>query len=714
MIIELVAGRLIARHLGSSLYTWTSIIGVVLAGITIGNYIGGRIADRFSPRKTLAVLFAAASVACVVIVILNNLVGQWVFIWHFNWPLRVFTHITLVFLMPSVCLGTISPVVAKMALDRGLATGRTVGDIYAWGAAGSIAGTFLAGFYLIAKMGTVSIIWSVAAALLLMAILYWARLWVLYIWAAILIALMTMGMAPVDWARQNGPKLALREKHDPTILYEDETQYCYVAVKQISENPDRRLFLQDKLKHSEISMDDPLNLQYFYTHIYAAITHGLSSEKKTISAMIIGGGGYAYPQYLEKKWPGSRIDVVEIDAGVTEAAMQAFGLSRETTINTVSMDARNYVDKLLEKKNRGMDIGKYDFIYEDAINDYSVPYQLVTREFNEKIASLLADDGVYLVNLIEIYDSGQFLGSIVHTIRQTFPHVYVLSELAPHSIRSTFVVAASMHELDLKKFIGDYHKASDIWYLDDSEIDSLGEKSGGIILTDDYVPVENMLAPVVRRSTADVLMSRYKQEAQDLKREGKLDQSVARYRDLIELEPTMSLLALNEMAIIRVQQEKLDAAADLFAKAIEYNNQAETKVNIAGIHLNLALILRQLQKSDESGMHFEKAIEGFRTELAKNPESVRNTLLLASTLKASGDLNGAADYFLKAVNLDPYDVNNHLMLAESLELQGKFDQAIAGLNKAIAFYSEYNRTQEMARMKKYLELLEFKKSKQQQ
>ena len=56
MVLELVAGRLVARHLGSSLYTWTSVIGVVLAGITIGNYIGGRIADRWEARKSLAVL----------------------------------------------------------------------------------------------------------------------------------------------------------------------------------------------------------------------------------------------------------------------------------------------------------------------------------------------------------------------------------------------------------------------------------------------------------------------------------------------------------------------------------------------------------------------------------------------------------------------------------------------------------------------------------
>jgi predicted membrane-bound spermidine synthase len=43
MVVELVAGRLIARHVGSSLYTWTSVIGIVLAGIAAGNYIGGRI-----------------------------------------------------------------------------------------------------------------------------------------------------------------------------------------------------------------------------------------------------------------------------------------------------------------------------------------------------------------------------------------------------------------------------------------------------------------------------------------------------------------------------------------------------------------------------------------------------------------------------------------------------------------------------------------------
>ena len=176
MVIELVAGRIIARFLGSSLYTWTSVIGVVLAGITIGNYTGGRLADRFRPAKVLSIFFAICAFACLATIVLNNLVGEWTWLWRFNWPTRILLHVTAVFLLPSALLGTISPVVAKMALERGLPTGRTVGDIYACGAAGSIAGTFAAGYYLIALMGTISIIYSIAAVMIVMALLYGAGL----------------------------------------------------------------------------------------------------------------------------------------------------------------------------------------------------------------------------------------------------------------------------------------------------------------------------------------------------------------------------------------------------------------------------------------------------------------------------------------------------------------------------------------------------------
>ena len=101
MILELVAARLIAKHLGSSLYTWTAVIGVVLAGISFGNCLGGQIADRFRAKKALSVVFVIASATCILTVVLNNLVAQLIWLWELSWPVRVFTHVMLVFMIPS-------------------------------------------------------------------------------------------------------------------------------------------------------------------------------------------------------------------------------------------------------------------------------------------------------------------------------------------------------------------------------------------------------------------------------------------------------------------------------------------------------------------------------------------------------------------------------------------------------------------------------------
>src|ERR671932_2408354 len=72
LILELVAGRILAPYIGVSLYTWTSIIGVVLAGISLGNYLGGRVADRWPRRQTLGVLLAAGGITSLAILPLIN------------------------------------------------------------------------------------------------------------------------------------------------------------------------------------------------------------------------------------------------------------------------------------------------------------------------------------------------------------------------------------------------------------------------------------------------------------------------------------------------------------------------------------------------------------------------------------------------------------------------------------------------------------------
>ena len=125
MVVELVAGRLIARYVGSSLYTWTSVIGIVLAGIAVGNYLGGRLADRYRPAQALASLFLVASATCLLIPMLNIRAGNWMLLRDQEWVFRIFSHVFLVFFLPSALLGTIGPVAAKMALDLGRETGRT-------------------------------------------------------------------------------------------------------------------------------------------------------------------------------------------------------------------------------------------------------------------------------------------------------------------------------------------------------------------------------------------------------------------------------------------------------------------------------------------------------------------------------------------------------------------------------------------------------------
>ncbi len=715
MILELVASRLIARHLGSSLYTWTSVIGVVLAGITIGNYMGGRIADRYGARRTLAVLFGISSLACVLIVVLNNLVGGWMWLWKLSWPAHIFVHVSIVFLLPSILLGTISPVVAKMALDQGLPTGRTVGDIYACGAAGSIAGTFLAGFYLIAMMGTTAIIWTIGAALLVMGILYWARLWVLYIWAAVFIALMTMGMAPSEWAENAGVSAALREEPNPKIIYEDETQYCYVAVARISENPDHRVFMQDKLKHSELVMANVADLKYSYEQIHAAITHRFAADKNRLSVLVIGGGGYVFPRYVEEHWPGSQVDVVEIDPGVTKAAIEAFGLDQNTSIRTFTMDARNYIDQLVANEQNGGEHVRYDFIYEDALNDYLIPFQLVTKEFNDKIAVLLGDEGIYMIEMIDVYNSGKFLGAYVSTLEETFGYVYVITTTdLLRSERNTFVIVAGKRELDLNDLAKDYKRQElELWNLDESEIEQLKANAGNMILTDDYAPVENLMAPVAKRSAIDFLVDRYRTEAQELSKQGKLEASIKIYKDLVSCDPTEATFAYNAMALIFARQGRDSEAIETFRKALKADEKAEIKGEVAGIHYSLGVLLKKVGKTIEAKEHLDMAADLFREGAAgKYANSPKVYTRLGDALAENRNFHEASEAFAKAVALNPVDPAIHMKLIQSLEFQGRFDEAIAASRKAYEIMTKNKPIEAAAKFKAHTEYLIYKKQQQ--
>lgn len=726
MVLELVAGRAIAPYLGSSLYTWTSVIGVVLAGITIGNWLGGRIADRFQPSKALACLFAISSISCVVTVALNNVVGKWMWLWQFTWPVRSLLHVSVVFLLPSTVLGTISPLVAKMALQRGRPSGRTVGDIYAWGAAGSIAGTFAAGYYLIAAMGTTSIVWVVGGFMMLMALLYGLKLRLgsrfagtpLYVSALFFMSCLAMGVSPWQWTQKAGTKVGLRKPPDPAVIYEDESQYCYIAVKSLGGAPEKRLFLQDKLVHSEILMGDISQLRYAYEQIMAAVTHRFSKGRDKPSFLVIGGGGYVLPRYLEKFWPGSNIDVVEIDPGVTEAAIKAFGLEPTTTINTIPLDGRTYINELIERKSRGEEVKSYDFIYEDALNDYAVPYQLTTRQFNEKIARLLTAEGIYMVELIDIFDSGLFLGAFVNTLKQPFPFVAVISESdVRRNDRNTFVVIAAKRNLDLEQVCAGYDVNKRIWNLSDLDMAQLQQKSRGLILTDDYAPIENLIAPVVlqnvekeRALVREVRGRKIAEQLEKLSWAGDLPAASAKLNELARVYPAVSVRAYAVAASIFADSGRTAEALEIYQQAVNRFGKGQFADEMPAIHYNFAALLKKVGRSEEAVEQFRLAADGYRNILTQNPESVDSYMHLGNISAENNNFEEAVQHFQKAVDLKPRDFDNNLTLIQAFEVQGRLDAAIEAARKAIEYMSNSGQQQETEKMRQYMKFLEFKKT----
>jgi spermidine synthase len=508
MVLELVAGRIIAPHVGVSLYTWTSVIGVVLAGISLGNYLGGRLADRWAtPRargmRLLGIIFILSGLASLGILAVDamDLAAQ------VEWPLiaEILALIAALFFLPSTILGTISPIVVKLAIRDLSKTGRTVGRIYAAGSVGSIVGTFATGFFLISWLGTHTIVWAVSLLLLFLGLLLLlSSRWLWAVAAVLLAANVTLLSLYPAW--RAGPCTR-------------ETDYFCITVKEEDRNGSPvRVLILDRLVHSYSSLDDPTQLVYGYEKAYAELTayqveRVQQAHGRPVRALFIGGGGYTFPRYMEALYPDSQLDVIEIDPGVTEVAHGYLGLDRDTKVVSYNEDARMFLERKpvgpssppASGGDRG-EAGAYDLIFGDAFNDYSVPYHLTTKEFNDRVQAWLADDGLYLVNIIDgAY--GRFLRAYTHTLRQTFDHVYLAPTIEnwQEVSRSTFVLIGTDRPLDRAALASAVQGDALVrrTLLDDSEIDELLASGTVVTLTDRYAPVDQMLAPVFRGLTRD-------------------------------------------------------------------------------------------------------------------------------------------------------------------------------------------------------------------
>ena len=518
MTIELVAGRLIARHLGSSLYTWTSIIAVVLAGMSIGNYIGGRMADKRTPKELLGWLFMVSSMGCLSTLMINNIFARKAPLDSFSFPVRVFFSVLIIFILPALVLGTISPAAAKMALDRSKKVGATIGSVYAWGAVGSIVGTLSTGFWFIALFGTRGVVMAVTMALAVVGLVMGPRRLAHAAWVGLLVTILILSQTSLDLGKNLAFELGSKEgwKHCPAAGKDGKKKPCkwyeypfakegnYQLVKvydKTSETTghDLKVLSLDYLIHGYIDPNDPTHLEYGYERIYADLTHRLSGGKKELSAMFLGGGSYTLPRWLLSKYPKAKIDVAEIDPLVLEANHAALGLPRNTPIKTITMDARNVVDQLPPEK-------KYDLIYSDAFSDLSIPFHLTTLEFFQKLARHMTPRGAVLQNIIDKWNDGKagqrgglMLAAHYNTLKQIFKHVYVLCTHrgGVGAGRETFVVVGTNHPMKVEDW-GKGH-TSDLTgsVIKELRMASLVKVTGPRVLTDNDAPVENLLKPVV-------------------------------------------------------------------------------------------------------------------------------------------------------------------------------------------------------------------------
>lgn len=483
MVLELVAGRLMAPFLGVSLYTWTSVIGVILLGIALGNYMGGVLADRGAGRRMLAGIFFLAGGTTLASIAFSFLLGGALPGSRMPLPVLTFIFATVTFLPAAFFLGCISPILVKLDLHSLDRTGHTVGRIYAAGAAGSILGTLLTGFVLIQTFGTRAVIIGVALTLFALGLIVAGDLRILKNKRTVFVGFLMLGSFVA-------PQLC-------TV----ETNYYCIRVSEAVEGG--KILKLDHLVHSYVEPNDPGKLGYSYEKTYAILTAYVGKEKPL--SLFLGGGGFVMPRYLEKFYPGSVNEVAEIDPGVTKVNFDELGLARATTIRITNEDARTYL-------MRQASDAQYDFIFADAFNDFSVPYHLTTKEFNDLVAAHLSSDGIYAVNLIDDYAHGRFVASFIQTLRRTFPEVILmpLKENWEKSGRNTFVVVASKQSLDLDRLARTEPRSLSDYSSDSSEsrdlhtlvtaaaLDEFVAAHRPVVLTDDYAPTDNLLAPVFR------------------------------------------------------------------------------------------------------------------------------------------------------------------------------------------------------------------------
>ncbi len=485
--LEVVMSRVLAPYIGVSIYTWTGSIGIILLGIIAGNILGGILADQRSSKQLLGKSFIWSGVAILFAIYMVIITGPLFASITLPLILRTVLFTTLAFLPAAIALSTISPQLMRIQIDSLTGLGMRSGSLAAWNTLGGLVGAIGTGFVFVSWVGTRGFLVG------LVLVCLGAGLWVSRSVRAIrprVLLMLVAGLGVLFLA--------------PAACLKETQYYCVQLIKDANFSDQNRAYSLrlDHLVHSYVQIGHPEALGYGYEQVYAHLIANKYTQETIFSSLFIGGGGYVLPRYLTAFYPNSHSTVSEIDPGVTEVNTTHLGLPANTPIETQNLDARMYLSRLPSEK-------KFDLIFGDAFNDFSVPYHLTTLEFHQLLKKHMSQDGVYALNIIDDPRYGQFLSAMLRTLKEVWGHVYVAPG-APEFAkgRNTIVLIASDKAIDPSTWQTTFSPSARETAMSAEEYTRLTQLLPQAIieaflrghevpvLTDAFVPTDRYLAPV--------------------------------------------------------------------------------------------------------------------------------------------------------------------------------------------------------------------------
>jgi spermidine synthase len=397
---EITASRLLAPYFGSSTIVWANLIGLVLASLSVGYWLGGRIADRRPEPRLLGLVVVTAGVWVAAVTFLSkpllDLTVEGLDEVSTGAAVGSFFAVLLLFAPAVVLLGAVAPFAVRLGLDDVTTAGATAGRFYALSTAGSLVGTFLPALILIPLIGSQRTLLATAAVLAASGSILLGRRSL-----AVAVALGVLLLVPPGAV-----------KATPGLLHEETSRYQYIQVVQ-KPTGQRALYLNEGVAvHSVWWPHSVLTGGEWDT--FLALPPLLGHELDRVA--ILGNAAGTTARALGVYYPEARVDGVEIDPAVTAVGRRWFGLGDNPNLTVHNVDARPFLRRTTTR---------YDLIAVDAYRQPYVPFYLATREFFRLAREHLTPGGIVALNVAAVPDDDRLVRNVAGTLASEFEQVLV-------------------------------------------------------------------------------------------------------------------------------------------------------------------------------------------------------------------------------------------------------------------------------------------------